>query len=151
LRWVVTYSLDQDPYFRLVRDVTTSLNYPKPVTLIGKFLPALQGEDKMSTTGEMPLIYLQDSPEEVDYKIRKHTFSGGRDTLKEHKEKGTNLDVDIAYQYLRFFESDNKVLEEIGRKYGKGEMSSKEVKDLAILKINEILQHHRTQKSALQE
>lgn len=143
IRCVVAYSVDQDPYFRLVRDVASSLGYPKPVCLIGNFLPALHGKDKMSTTGGTELIYLHDSSEEVTLKIRKYAFSGGRDTLKEHREKGANLGVDIPYQYLRFFEPDDKIVEEIRVKYGSGEMLSKEVKERVSSRINEILKEHQ--------
>jgi tryptophanyl-tRNA synthetase len=34
--------------------------------------------------------------------------------LKEHKEKGANLEVDIPYHYLRFFLEDDEKLEKIG-------------------------------------
>ena len=45
--------------------------------------------------------------------INKYAFSGGGATVEEHKEKGGNCEVDIAFQYLTFFMDDDDRLEEI--------------------------------------
>lgn len=47
------------------------------------------------------------------FQVNKYAFSGGRDTAEEHKKYGGNCDVDISYQYLRFFLEDDARLEEI--------------------------------------
>ena len=61
----------------------------------------------MSTSDPNSAIFLTDSAEQIKEKITKHAFSGGGTTLKEHKEKGANLEVDIPYNYLRFFLEDD--------------------------------------------
>ena len=45
--------------------------------------------------------------------INKYAFSGGGATVDEHREKGGDCDVDIAYQYLTFFLEDDEELEKI--------------------------------------
>lgn len=45
--------------------------------------------------------------------INKYAFSGGRDTAEEHRLHGGNCDVDISYQYLRYFLEDDDKLEQI--------------------------------------
>jgi hypothetical protein len=45
--------------------------------------------------------------------VNKHAFSGGQATLEEHREKGGNCEVDISYQYLRFFFEDDEELKQI--------------------------------------
>ena len=45
--------------------------------------------------------------------INKYAFSGGRDTMEEHRKYGGNCDVDVSYQYLRFFLEDDERLEKI--------------------------------------
>ena len=45
--------------------------------------------------------------------INKHAFSGGRDTVEEHKKYGGNCEVDVSFQYLRFFLEDDDKLEKI--------------------------------------
>ena len=64
--------------------------------------------------------------------MNKYAFSGGGATIEEHKAKGADLDVDVAYQYLQFFLDDDDKLEEIRVKYGKGEMMTGEVKQILI-------------------
>jgi tryptophanyl-tRNA synthetase len=45
--------------------------------------------------------------------VNKHAFSGGQATIEEHREKGGNCEVDISYQYLRFFLEDDEELKQI--------------------------------------
>lgn len=45
--------------------------------------------------------------------MNKHAFSGGRDTIEEHREKGGDITVDISYQYLTFFMEDDERLQQI--------------------------------------
>lgn len=45
--------------------------------------------------------------------MNKHAFSGGQATIEEHREKGGNCEVDISYQYLRFFLEDDEELKQI--------------------------------------
>ena len=49
------------------------------------------------------------------FQINKYAFSGGGQTVEEHKEKGGNCDVDISFKYLTFFLEDDNRLEEIRR------------------------------------
>lgn len=67
----------------------------------------------MSASDPNSAIFLTDTAENIKNKINKFAFSGGGATLKEHKEKGANLEVDIPYQYLRFFFENDERLEEI--------------------------------------
>lgn len=45
----------------------------------------------------------KDTPKQILNKMNKYAFSGGQETLELHRELGGNPDVDVAYQYLRFF------------------------------------------------
>ena len=40
----------------------------------------------------------------------KYAFSGGRDTIEEHRKLGGNTQVDVSYQYLSFFLEDDEKL-----------------------------------------
>ncbi|CAF0797314.1 unnamed protein product [Didymodactylos carnosus] len=111
---LIPCAIDQDPYFRMTRDVAPRLNFPKPALIHSTFFPALQGAQcKMSASDINSSIYLTDTPKEIEDKIKKHAYSGGRETLKEHREKGGNCATDVAYQYLKFFLSDDEKLEEL--------------------------------------
>lgn len=141
---LIPHAIDQDPHFRLTRDILPKLGYFKPASIQGLFLPPLEGiSGKMSSSADKS-IALTDSPSEVKRKINKYAFSGGRDTIEEHRKLGGNTETDVSFQYLKmFFEPDEKKLEEIKIKYEKGEMLSGELKKILIDKINEFLKEHQ--------
>lgn len=86
----------------------------------------------MSSSDPNSSILLTDKPEEIKRKVNKYAFSGGGATLEEQKQHGANLEIDVPYQYLRFFLEDDEKLAEIGEKYSKGEMMTGEVKQVLI-------------------
>mmetsp|Transcript_10053 Transcript_10053/g.29712 ORF Transcript_10053/g.29712 Transcript_10053/m.29712 type:complete len:673 (-) Transcript_10053:35-2053(-) len=125
---LIPCAIDQDPYFRVTRDIAHRMVPPghpmkgKPALIHSKFFPPLQGaQGKMSASDTTSAIYLTDSPELIEEKIMKYAFSGGQTTAKEQKEKGANLDADVSYQWLRFFLEDDEELERIGKEYGSGQ------------------------------
>lgn len=133
LRCLIPQAIDQDPYFRMTRDVAPRIGYLKPALIHSKFFPALQGSTtKMSASKASTTIYISDSPEEIANKIKKYAFSGGGETKADHEKYGANLDVDIPYQYLSFMLEDDDKLAHIASEYGSGRMMSGEVKQLLI-------------------
>ncbi len=144
-RTLVPIGIDQDPYLRILRDVADKFNFIKPSALHSKFLPSLSGNVKMSSSDSgNEVIYLSDTPEEVKRKINKYAFSGGRDTLEEHRKLGGNPDIDISFLYLKYlFESDDKKLAKIESDYKSGKLLSGELKAILIEKINIFLKEHQ--------
>ncbi|KAJ3170170.1 tryptophan--tRNA ligase [Geranomyces variabilis] len=137
---LIPCAIDQDPYFRLTRDVATRLKYPKPSLLHAMFFPALQGPgSKMSASNEASAIYLSDTPAQIKNKINKYAFSGGRQTLEEHRTLGGDCDVDVSFQYLRFLLDDDEELEDVRRRYSSGEMMSGEMKQKCISVVQAIV------------
>jgi tryptophanyl-tRNA synthetase len=57
----------------------------------------------MSASIESSSILVRDGPKQIAKKIRLYAFSGGRETLEEHRLKGGDPEVDVSYQYLKFF------------------------------------------------
>lgn len=57
----------------------------------------------MSASDESSAVFLKDQPGQILKKINQHAFSGGQETLEEHRAKGGDTEVDVSYQYLRFF------------------------------------------------
>jgi len=142
---LIPCAIDQDPYFRMTRDVAPRLGFNKPCLIHSKFFPALQGHDtKMSASSADSAIYLTDTPKEVDRKIKKHAYSGGKDSAEEQRQHGANLEVDVSIQYLTFFLEDDQRLEEIKQKYKTGAMMTGEVKKiLADLLSSMVLRHQQ--------
>ena len=144
-RCLIPAAIDQDPYWRIQRDIAESLGYYKAAAIHSKFLPPLTGvQDKMSSSKPETAIYLTDSDKMVRDKVKKHAFSGGRDTVEEHRRLGGNADVDVPFQWLyMLFERDDKRIEQIRTEYRSGRMLSGELKKILIDKISEFLEEHR--------
>ena len=130
---LIPAAIDQDPYFRLARDIASRLGFEKPGSIYSMFFPALQGfNSKMSASAENTAIFMTDSAAQIKSKINKHAFSGGRDTLEEHRMYGGNPDVDVAFQYLKFFMDDDAELESLAVAYRKGELLTGDLKKRCI-------------------
>lgn len=146
---VVPIGVDQLPHLNLVRDLASRMkseyNFILPSALFNKMLPGLQG-GKMSSSKPESYIALTDTPEEVKRKIMKYAFSGGRETIKEHREKGGNPDVDVSYQWLTFFEEDDKKLKKIYHDYKSGKLLTGELKQILIDKLNKFLKRHQAER-----
>ncbi|MDD5417812.1 MAG: tryptophan--tRNA ligase [Candidatus Nanoarchaeia archaeon] len=137
---LIPHAIDQDPHFRITRDILPKLGYYKPASIQSVFLPPLEGIAGKMSSSEGQAVYLTDSPNEVRKKIMKYAFSGGKDTVEEHRKKGGNTDIDISYQWLRFFEPDDRKLANIKEKYESGQMLTGEIKQILVDKINKFLE-----------
>jgi len=143
---LIPLAVDQDPHFRITRDVCPKLGFYKPAIIHSMFLPPLTGvSGKMdSSAGRETSILTTDSPEEVKRKINKYAFSGGQNTIEEHRKKGGNPDVDVSFQYLRMiFEPDDEKLRQIYEDYRSGKMLTSELKAILTEKINLFLKEHQ--------
>ncbi|KAI0761452.1 tryptophanyl-tRNA synthetase [Irpex lacteus] len=130
---LIPCAIDQDPYFRLTRDVAVKLKYPKPSLIHSKFFPALQGpQTKMSASDLNSSIYMSDTPNQIKNKINKHGFSGGQETEELHRQLGGNPDVDVAYQYLGFFLDDDEEWAKMGEEYRAGRLLTGQLKKKCI-------------------
>jgi len=140
---LIPHGIDQDPHFRISRDIMPKLGYYKPASIHNRFIPGLKEGGKMSASDPDSTIYTTDTPKDVKRKIGK-SFSGGRETVELHRKHGGNPDVDTAYQLLKnFFEPDDKKLEELYHGYKNGDILSGEMKQVAIEKINAFLKKHQ--------
>lgn len=132
MRCIVPCAIDQDPFFVLTRHAAHRLKYMPPALLHTKFLPALKGmTHKMSSSAEENgVISLHDTDSQIQKKMRR-AFSGGRATIEEMKKLGADIDADVAYQFIRFFSTDDDLFRSVTEKYSSGEMNSGQVKDMA--------------------
>lgn len=147
---IVPVGADQDPHLRIARDIGRRYKDHKFVQLSSSyhmFLPGLKGGGKMSSSDELSYIAMTDSPKTVERKIKRYAFSGGKETVKEHKEKGGNPDIDVSFQYLRmFFEPNDTKLEKIYNDYKSGKLLTSELKAILIKKINAFLKKYQKQR-----
>jgi len=140
---LIPCAIDQDPYFRMTRDVAPRLGFNKPALIHSKFFPALQGNHiKMSASDENSAVFLTDTPAVIRNKIQKYAFSGGAVSAAEQRANGADLAVDVSYQYLTFFMEDDARLAQIEEAYGTGKMLTGEVKKvLSEILVNRVREH----------
>jgi tryptophanyl-tRNA synthetase len=142
---LIPLGVDQDPHFRLTRDIAQKIGKQKPALIHNIMIPALTGPGgKMSASEEKGTIYTTDTPDVVKKKINKYAFSGGQPDIEQHRKLGGNPDIDVSYQYLRiFFEPNDNKLKKIYEDYKSGKLLSGELKAILIEKINEFLKTHQ--------
>lgn len=142
---LIPLGVDQDPHFRLTRDIAPKIGKYKPALIHNIMMPTLKGPDsKMSASTDSGTIYTTDTPEQVKKKINKYAFSGGQPDIEQHKKIGGNTDIDVSYQYLKmFFEPDDTKLKKIHDEYTSGKMLTGELKAILIEKINKFLAEHQ--------
>lgn len=144
---LIPLGVDQDPHFRVSRDVVEKLGYHKPAIIHAVFMPPLTGmEGKMSSSDPEKAILTTDDAATIKKKINKYAFSGGQATVEEHRQKGGNPDVDIAYQWLRYFEFDDKKLKKIYDNYKSGKLLSGELKAILTEILTAMLKEHQAQR-----
>ncbi|MBI2584234.1 MAG: tryptophan--tRNA ligase, partial [Candidatus Aenigmarchaeota archaeon] len=146
---LIPAAIDQDPYWRIARDVAERLGYYKPAAIHNTFMPGLKGIDsKMSASIPDSAIFTTDTPEDARKKIGK-AFSGGAATLEEHKRHGGNPDVDVACIYLRsLFEPDDKKLGKIISGFRSGAVTSGDIKGILAEKVGKFLKEHQKKRKS---
>ncbi|KAH9456840.1 hypothetical protein MJO29_010788 [Puccinia striiformis f. sp. tritici] len=149
---LIPCAIDQDPYFRLTRDVASRIKRAKPCLLLSKFFPALQGPtSKMSSSVDASAIFMSDTPKQIKTKINKFAFSGGKATIEEHRKEGGRTDVDVPYQYLSFFEESDEKLEKIKTQYESGELLTGEIKAICIETLQKMVSDFQERKKLVSD
>lgn len=147
---LIPCAIDQDPYFRMTREIADTLHWRKPALVHSSFFPALQGpKSKMSASDANSAIYMTDTPITIASKIYQHAFSGGGKTAQEHQEFGGNCDIDVSFQYLRFFYFDDEDLEYIRQQYTSGALSTGQLKAKLIDVLSRFVTDFQTRRAAI--
>ena len=148
---LIPCGIDQDPHFRVTRDVALGLNYPKPSMLYCKMFPGLGGGDKMSSSDENATIYTTDLPKAVKKKVGR-AFTGGCVSIDEQKKNGGNPEVCAVFKYNYYmFEKDDCKLDEMAQKCRNGEILCGECKIALTEKINVFLEGHQAKREEAKE
>ena len=113
----------------------------QPSSTYHQFAVGMTG-GKMSSSQPETTIFLNDSMKNIEKKI-KASFSGGQATIEEHRTKGGNPDIDVAYQYLRyFFEENDNELDKIREEYISGKLLTGEIKAICVEKATSWMKKH---------
>jgi len=140
---LIPAAIDQDPYWRVTRDIAQKLGYYKPAQIHCRFLPGLGVGGKMSASEPETSIFTIDPPEVVKRKIW-NAFTGGRATVEEQRKLGATPDVCTIFQYFYYlFEEDDKKLSERERRCRNGEVLCGECKADLTDRVNKFLSKHQ--------
>lgn len=117
---IVVCGVDQDPFFRLARNLAKRLGYKPPIILYTHNVPGLDGSDKMSTSiPQSNPIFLTD-----DNNVIKNKIFGikkvGAGSLNELFDKGADLESDTLIKLARLFEPNRQLLHLIEKGYSIG-------------------------------
>ncbi len=151
-RCLIPAAIDQDPYWRIQRDIAESLGYYKTAAIHSKFLPPLTGPTgKMSASKPESAIYLHDDAKTIRKKIWL-AYSGGQPTVELHRKLGGNPEVDVAFQWLHFFfEPDDSKVKKLEEDYRSGKILSGEMKNILIEKVTSFLEEHQQRRIEAEE
>jgi tryptophanyl-tRNA synthetase len=126
----------------VARDILPKLGYYKPASIQSIFLPGLKG-GKMSASEESSAIYTTDSPEIAKRKIM-NAFTGGKDSVKEQREKGANYSICPIYHYYRqLFMPDDRELANLERECKGGSILCGECKQRLSERVVAFLSDHQ--------
>lgn len=141
---LIPCGIDQDPHFRITRDIAEGLGFYKPALIHAKLMPSLQGSEKMSTSTKMDTtIFTVDDKRAVKKKVM-NAFTGGRVSVEEQRKLGGNPDVCAVHQYnLYFFEPDDKALQKLYDDCRAGRIMCGECKTLLFEKVWKFLEEHQ--------
>ena len=140
---LIPAAIDQDPYWRITRDVAPKLGYYKPAQIHCRLLPGLGTGGKMSASEPETCIFTVDPPDVVKRKVW-NAFTGGKPTVAEQRKMGGDPSICTIFQYFLFmFEEDDEKLNERERKCKAGEILCGECKTELANRINSFLEDHR--------
>ncbi len=139
---------DEDAHIRISRDIASRAGYKKPAILHSKFLPGIDGK-KMSKS-KNNAIFLSDDEKTIRKKISK-AFSGGQPSIEEHKKLGGNPKIDVSCIYLKNLFLPKEKYQEIESKYKKGELLSKDVKQMFADKAVEFIKQFQNNLKKISE
>jgi tryptophanyl-tRNA synthetase len=108
---LIPAAIDQDPYWRITRDIAEKIGYYKPAQIHSKFIPGLASSGKMSSSKPETALFTIDDPETLEKKVQ-NTFTGGQPTVALQRKFGGNADICPVYWYLNYlFDSEEQSVE----------------------------------------
>ncbi|KAK9858034.1 hypothetical protein WJX84_008245 [Apatococcus fuscideae] len=135
VKCLIPCAIDQDPYFRMTRDVA----------------PRLGGlrKDECKRPDQRCLRHRHargDQGESLQARLL-----WGKDTLEQQLSEGADLSTDVPFKWLSFFLEDDEELADIGRRYATGDraMLTGHVKQRLVEVLTDLVQQHQKARAAV--
>jgi tryptophanyl-tRNA synthetase len=139
---LIPAAIDQDPYWRMTRDVAPKLGYYKPAQIHCRFVPGLGRGGKMSASMPETAIFTVDDPELAKQKVM-NAFTGGRATIEEQRRLGANPDICSVFAYDYFLFMNDKEIEDLRYNCLAGNIMCGECKEILAERVNRFLREHQ--------
>jgi tryptophanyl-tRNA synthetase len=139
---LIPAAIDQDPYWRVTRDVAPKLGYYKPAQIHCRFVPGLGRAGKMSASMPETSIFTVDPPDRAAKKVM-NAFTGGRATIEEQKRLGANPDICSIFSYDYFLFMDDTEIEDLRLKCLAGDIMCGDCKHLLSDRVKTFLKQHQ--------
>lgn len=125
---LIPCSYDIDGYFSEVRKHAGKMGYQTPAFCYSSLLPALQGASaKMSASVRHSAIFLTDDPSAVREKLE----------LAFPTTPGRESNIEVVFQYLRFFMDDDQELQSLERSFQAKELNAQDLVPILTRTIQE--------------
>ncbi|MBI1973790.1 tryptophan--tRNA ligase [Candidatus Micrarchaeota archaeon] len=119
---LIPAAIDQDPYWRIARDVAPKLGFHKPAAIHCKFISGLGKGGKMSSSEPETTIFMDDSPTVIKQKVMR-SFTGGAPTEEQQRLEGGDPSICPVYSYYTYlFAKSDAELQKIFDECEEGEL-----------------------------
>ena len=142
---LIPAAIDQDPYWRITRDVAPKLGFYKPAQIHCRFVPGLGRGGKMSASMPETAIFTIDTPQQAKKKVM-NAFTGGRSTIEEQKRLGANPDICSVFAYDYFLFMNDKETEDLRYNCLAGNIMCGECKLTLAERVGQFLIEHQAKR-----
>jgi tryptophanyl-tRNA synthetase len=140
---LIPAAIDQDPYWRVTRDVAPKLGFHKPAQIHCKFLPGLGRGGKMSASLAETCIFTVDSPDVAAKKVWS-AFTGGKPTTAEQRKHGGDTSICTVFYYFYYiFEESDDEIKKLKERCKSGEAICGECKAILADRVKKFLTEHQ--------
>jgi tryptophanyl-tRNA synthetase len=146
---IVPVGIDQDPHLRLARDVAARFQdkygFILPSSTYHRLIRGLTGE-KMASSRPETAVFLTDTPDEVERKI-KDAFTGGQPTAEEQRKLGGDPNKCVVYELCMYhLLPDDKDLLKLREDCKSGAIICGDCKAQAIKLMSKFLKTHQAKR-----
>lgn len=134
---IIIAGKDQDPFFRLARELAKRIGLPAPIIIYTKNVPGLDGSDKMSTS--VPAtnpIFMSDTENIIKNKVTA-IKKVGAGTLDELFERGSNLEKDVPFKLIELFDKNEINVRLVKKYYQKAHLINNDELELVKVLVGE--------------